>query len=607
MKIIYGIIKPELKKQTLALLLRKMSIKKEVENIKIKIERYYAKKRRKYLSELIGEEYMEWKGKKILINAPTGMGKTTFIVQVLLLYFRRGRGRILILCNRILLRTQYWSSLLGQFENYREIEQCVTVMTYQQLEEKVKNTSSIDTLFSDYSAIVCDECHFFYSDSDYNNYGTYVLLQAIACAGATKTMIFMSATMEEVKPLIEQTLKNCMTILSRTGRNLTITDTHREIVLYDYSELADYERFHCICVPDLETACGWLAESPKKSVIFIDNKEKGIELMELLIKTQKVEQRQIAVLNADNIDHESNKELISNLTISHKLIPKILITTSVLDNGISIHDSDVGNVLIQTESKCSFLQMLGRVRAEEVDNCNLYFIRREEKEFSRRKGRYEWEMNNFKRLDSVEQTKRWEKYLYAVWDRRDGAMADFYRKALVWMRHDDQFFSGSKNGLYIRREEANFYVNEFAKRKTEDMYMIENRFYTLAMEDPLKVIYTQMAWIGKEPEELEVLESQYMKLRKQEFIEFLLKVHNYTLDEMKEFKKALVKEYRKEFFDDVLANNGTISNDKLQEICKRYGLKFEIQEDAEHRRKMYFIKDTRTDKGRKPNENQCRD
>ncbi len=112
-----------------------------------------------------------------------------------------------------------------------------------------------------------------------------------------------------------------------------------------------------------------------------------------------------------------------------------------------------------------------------------------------------------------------------------------------------------------------------------------------------------MAWTGKEPEELQVLESQYMKLREQELIDFLLKVQNFTADEMKEFKKALVKEYRKEFFEDVLANSGTISNDKLQEICKRYGLKFEIQEDAKHRRKMYFIKDTRMDKGRKPDEN----
>lgn len=384
-----------------------------------------------------------------------------------------------------------------------------------------------------------------------------------------------------------------MTALRRTGKNPKITDVNEEILFYDYSDLADYERFHCICVPDLETVCGLLVESPKKSVIFIDNKEKGVELMELLVVTKKVEHRQIAFLNADNIGHECNKEIINNLAISHKLIPKILITTSVLDNGVSIHDSDVGNILIMTESKCSFLQMLGRVRAEDVDNCNLYFVRREEKEFSKRKARYEWEVNNFKKLDSVEQTKRWEKYLYAVWDRRDEAMADFYRKALVWMKHDDQFFSASKNGLYIRGDESHFYVNEFAKRKTEDMYMIESRFYALALEEPLKVIYEQMKWIGKDPDELQVLDSAYQNMREQEFIDFLLSVENYNADDMKEFKRELVKKHRNDFFDDIMAKNGTISNEKLQEICNRYSLMFEVLEDAENRRKMYSIKDIR--------------
>lgn len=82
-------------------------------------------------------------------------------------------------------------------------------------------------------------------------------------------------------------------------------------------------------------------------------------MLEQFVKTKNVERQQIAFLNADNIDHESNKILISNLAISHKLVPKILITTSVLDNGVSIHDADVGNVLIMTESKCSFCRCLG--------------------------------------------------------------------------------------------------------------------------------------------------------------------------------------------------------------------------------------------------------
>lgn len=180
---VYEIIEPGQEK-ALALLFTKNKFM-EVVNIRVKMQTRYVKKWQQYLTELIGDDYMEWEGRKILISAPTGMGKTTFILQVFLRYFKRKRKKVLILSNRVLLRTQYWSSLLEQFVEYRDIEESVTVMTYQQLEEKVKS-GAIEGVFNEYAAIVCDECHFFYADADFNNFGTFVLLQAIARAGATK-------------------------------------------------------------------------------------------------------------------------------------------------------------------------------------------------------------------------------------------------------------------------------------------------------------------------------------------------------------------------------------------------------------------------------------
>ena len=79
-------------------------------------------------------------------------------------------------------------------------------------------------------------------------------------------------------------------------------------------------------------------------------------------------------------------------------------------------------------------------------------------------------------------------------------------------------------------------------------------------------------------------------MREQEFVGFLLEVQNYTPEDLKEYKKVMVRKYRKDFFADILANNGTISNDKLQMICERYGLIFEDHEDPENRRKLYSIK-----------------
>lgn len=553
----------------------------------MRVKVYAPPKRKRYLAELIGKAYWDWRGKKILISAPTGMGKSTFIVEILLFYLRGQRRKILICCNRRLLRTQYWNSLIEKFDSYGEIEECVSVVTYQQMSEKIKNGGSLKRFFDDFEVIVCDECHFFYADSDFNGFGTYALLQEIACAGIQKEMIFMSATMKEVRPLIERTIENCVSRLERTGRNARISEDNRKIEVYDFSSFADYSRFHCIYVPDLETVCQLLAESQKKSVVFIDDKAKGADLMEQLVKTGKLGKQKIALLNADNIDSDS--ELVRELAIANRLLPQVLITTSVLDNGVSIHDPDVGNVLIITESRISFLQMLGRIRSENVNQCNLYFVRRDQKEFSKRMERYKEELNDFKGLTTGKLRKNREYFMQAMFDGSGDERADFYRKALVWMKFESQFYVWPENECKYSNQEYDFYVNEFSKLKTGNMYLAESHFYSSAVKDPLQVVYDQMVWIGKEPEELEIRESEYHKTREQEFVKRLLSVQKFTSEDMKGYKVQLVKEFKKEFFDDILSNNGTISNEKLKEICVRFDLEL-LETDSENRKKLYTIK-----------------
>ncbi|MBD5488695.1 MAG: DEAD/DEAH box helicase family protein [Lachnospiraceae bacterium] len=540
----------------------------------------------KYLAEMIADEIWEWKGKKILISAPTGFGKTTFVVKVLMVYHRKRGKKLLILCNRRLLRMQYWKSILEQFESYAKIEECVKIMTYQELAEMIKNGVSLKRFFLPFETIVSDECHFFYSDSDFNGHGTYALLQEMINAGALKTLIFMSATMAEVKPLIEQTIEKCLWRLSMTERNTEISKENAEILLYDYMQYANYDRFNCIYIPDWESLCEILAESSRKTVIFINNKEKGNYLMEQLIKTGKVEKTQIAIFNADNI--ETNNEVVQALSIGNRLLPKILITTAVLDNGVSIHDPEVGNIIIETESRIEFLQMLGRIRSESTEECRLYFVQRDKNEFLKRMNRYKNEVYYFKNLKTKELRKNRNYYLQEIMS--DGNMAEFYKKALVWMKFSSQFYVLPEDESYRYHLESDLYVNEFARHKIGDMYIAESRFYTLAISNPFRVIYEMMAWIGKQPEELQVMESEYRKEQEQEFIDRLRSVQKYKLEELGKFKQKLVKDYRGMFFSDILAKNGTIENGKLSIICERYGMKLVTEEETDgSRRKLYTI------------------
>lgn len=543
---------------------------------------------KKYLVDLIQDKFKEWAGKKVIIVAPTGIGKTTFVLRAILPYLREKGKKLLIICNRKLLRQQYLFALVQKYESYEDLRASVDIKTYQEIATEVHNSQSAEMLFEGYAVVVCDEAHYFYSDSDFNGFGTYGLLQIIVRAGMGKEMIFMTATADEVKPLLKETIQNCFTKHRLKSGEWKKYEGCSEIIELDYSMYADYDRFSCVAVWDEEDLCSILVETPAKTVVFIDSKSRGEEMLKKILDTGKVTQNQIAILNAQNIDDQANCEVVRNLTIAHKVLPKILITTSVLDNGVSIHDPDVENVVLITESRVSFLQMLGRIRSEGGQQCKLYFLARKAGGFFRRMNQYKQDCDNFEKLDKRNLNANRQHYIQAVWDSEEG-LSEFYRKALVWMRHEDFCFILPQNKVQLVREGYELHINEFARRKCGNMYLAECKFYSLAVSDPLAVVYEQMSWIGKEPSELKVEESRYLEMRQQQMREQLLAVQDYDNKQLQGVKQCLVKAYRKELFPDILAQNGTLSTEKMGEICRRAGLKLLVESDSKRRQKYSII------------------
>lgn len=562
-----------------------------------------------YLANVLEDEYKSWDQKKILITAPTGSGKSKFIIDVFLPYLIKKRNKLskkkkkeercklLILCNRRLLREQYWNQLVMECKNYKELEENVELKTYQQLAEEVNTTftDNLDKLFYDYDTIVCDEAHYFYADSDFNGNGTFTLLQAIVYAGMMKTIIFMSATMENVKPLIEQTINNGYEKLKNYNvfYQSMLHKQYKEIIPRDFTYLEDYERFHCICIPDIESLLLTIAESSKKSVLFIDNKEEEKNAKEILIEVCGVDAANIAVLNAENINDKENEDVVNELTMENNLDRKILITTSVLDNGVSIHDGEVGNVAIITESKTSFLQMLGRIRAKNVEHCNLYFIKRDYKTFKNRMHNYEEEMKKFDDFNNSKLKDNLSYCLHIVWDESDLEKAAFYKKAFVLADVELQFYSGLEE-VQQGRNKLCLFVNEFAKLKIKDMYSMESIFYKLAYNDPLNVIYEQMKWINKNPDDLEIKESIYWKEKEKQLKDELLKVNGISYEELQKIKKNIVQEYKKVLkylFPDMDTKNGSLAENKLIEICKKLNLLFQKENENTKQPNVYYIKE----------------
>lgn len=67
---------------------------------------------------------------------------------------------------------------------------------------------------------------------------------------------------------------------------------------------------------------------------------------------------------------------------------KVVVATSVMDNGISIHDIEMRNMVIIADTKEEFIQMLGRKRRSKLEapgKLKLYILQRRKEDFIRRK------------------------------------------------------------------------------------------------------------------------------------------------------------------------------------------------------------------------------
>lgn len=210
--------------------------------------------------------------------------------------------------------------------------------------------------------------------------------------------------------------------------------------------------------------------------------------------------------------------------------------------------------------------------------------------------KYHLEVERFEKLKENDLKMNFYSYLHAVWDENDTEIASFYKRALVLASRQYQIYSPPKENVELVREGVNLYVNEFAKCKIGDMYVVETRFYGLAAKNPIRVIHEQMKWMGKEADELEIRESTHLKEKEGQLKDELLKVNGFGKEELQGVKEKIVKEFRKDFFPDINAKNGTIAYDKLNEVCRRFGLCLSSDTD-EHRRKVYYITEQGAERG----------
>jgi superfamily II DNA or RNA helicase len=116
----------------------------------------------------------------------TGSGKTQWVKDALYEHAKKQGKRILLLSNRNVLKRQNEHEL----GNKRDI---ITLKNYQSIETRILHGSSINEVLDDYDYIIFDECHYWFSDSEFNR-NTDLMIEAVKTPSPNKIYIYLTAT-----------------------------------------------------------------------------------------------------------------------------------------------------------------------------------------------------------------------------------------------------------------------------------------------------------------------------------------------------------------------------------------------------------------------------
>ena len=338
----------------------------------------------KWVTDTIGNDYKHWRsGDIVTIQAQTGTGKTYFIKNTLIDYLGQYE-KLLFICNRVNLKRQLKIDLLKKFGlktpkdeegniDFEELDKLtqienITIISYQAIQENMLDVeygkdSEID--LDTYDFIVCDECHYIFSDADFVNKTISAYLKLIYKHTPLSIKIFISATIDE--------LKNC--IINCAKKVIGRVEIHEYSTGIDYRYLnVKYFNNNIVDIINLIKN----DTSDEKWLIFVSKISDAEKIKETL------EEDKTGI--AEIIKSGSNNKELESIIKNNKFECKVLVCTKAMDNGINIQDDKLTNIVIMAWDKITFIQELGRKRIniEDAQEVNLYIPTKYKKSFVNR-------------------------------------------------------------------------------------------------------------------------------------------------------------------------------------------------------------------------------
>ena len=504
-----------------------------------------------YIADEIGSAYENWEsGDCIFISSHTGSGKTHFILKTLLPFFAEKDKKILYLVNRRILKEQLEGELKNVSSKYAEN---IMIETYQTIETCIVNNEDGDQTgrqnygfngmkrYMENFCVVCDECHYFLADSNYNT-NTALSFRFVQEYFLSKIRIFISATISDIKSyIVQDTIKRLYgrTFYYSFSPNPKYGEYEACEHMFEYDLKEKYENIEPHILSDKSMIVDIMREMKGKWLIFVDSINLGKQLeneLNMELKKETEEKLTEEIYRQENMREEKGKRdvqkivkiieggskvilLTSNyrkdeeadgevrkITKEQKQEAQVLISTSVMDNGIRLKDIELRNVILFADTKVEFMQMLGRKRMDEKP-LSLYIYRLNRDHFVKRK-RYVEILLEITRGYMKDFEKRFEKkptdkygfwYSQIDWDEYNKLESKHIKEQHISIMRD--IARNRKRYEYVSQlfntYGGVFYLNQLAVNHVEDL----NSYYQKVIdrfdvEGENAFLREQLSWLG---------------------------------------------------------------------------------------------------------------
>jgi len=490
----------------------------------------------KTISDLIKKEDLDrWeKGDVVLIDAPTGRGKSYFIMNGLYNYCKKNNKKILFLTNRDLLKDQFISELKVQ----RKMD-IIHILNYQRLETAIINHEPNTLDMSKYDYVVADECHYFFTDALFNRNTDLIIEYLIEYYNSI--LILLSAT--------------CLLTRGYFKAKNRLKDENVYLIKEDYNYIDKFYFYKSEKV--IQKLLLDLPEGEK--ALYITGAKEAYEMSRIIPNAK-------FICSKNNISYRrySDKETYDCIRENQMYNCKVVCGTTVLDNGINIKDKAVKHIIIDVLDLMILKQCLGRKRINVSDDfINVYIKARNGRSLN---GAI---IQNNKALEQIACLENeGEDFFRKVMFKKEIC------KAIEVTRDGDNFYKVNKI-MYYKLKWDNLILSKMLKGNTETDNCLG---YKNAVCSEFKISI----------KETKILENQYDEAILENYVNKLVGIKMFK-DEQLKFKEFLMTE----LFLTPKSNHKSVGLSTINSMFEERKINYKINSKREksgvNRNKTYWI------------------